>query len=94
MSEPVSPIQTELPPAIPSMLSKAKGLLKKKLKSSSEDLSPLPSLAPPAVEETMDNVEEESQKIKCPQEVEELIECSAKTRCVLICEFDLISEKG
>lgn len=85
LSEPVSPIQTELPPAIPAMLSKAKGLLKKKLKPSSEGPSPLSSPTPPAEEETMDNVEEESQKIKCPPEVQELIECSAKTRCVVIC---------
>ena len=84
MSEPVSPIQTELPPAIPAMLSKAKGLLKKKLKPSSGDLSPLPSPTPPVKEETVDNAEEESQKIKCPQEVEKLMECSAKTRCVFI----------
>jgi len=70
------------------MLSKAKGLLKKKLKPSSGDLSPLPSPTPPAEEEAVNHVEEESQKIKCPQEVEELLECSAKTRCVLICEMD------
>lgn len=93
MSEPVNPIQSELPPAIPAMLSKAKGLLKKKLKPSSGDLSPLPSPSPPAEEQTVDKAEEESQMIKCPQEVEELIECSAKTRCVHICEFDLICER-
>ena len=92
MSEPVSPIQTELPPAIPAMLSKAKGLLKKKLKPSLEDLSPLPSPVPPAEEETVNNVEEESQKINCPQEVEELMECSARTRWVLICELDFICD--
>ncbi|KAJ7369971.1 Hermansky-Pudlak syndrome 5 [Desmophyllum pertusum] len=55
-------------------------LLKKKLKAPSEDLSPLPSPTPPPEEEILDNTEDESQKIKCPPEVEELIQCSAKTR--------------
>ena len=93
MSEPVSPIQSELPPAIPAMLSKAKGLLKKKLKPSTGDLSPLPTPSPPAEEQTVDKAEEESQRIKGPQEVEELMECSAKTRCVPICEFDLLCKR-
>jgi len=80
LSEPASPVQSELPPAIPAMLSKAKGLLKKKLKVPSEDQSPSPSLSPtpPAEESATDDIEEEN--IKCPPEVEKLIQCSARTR--------------
>ena len=88
LSEPVSPVQSELPPAIPAMLSKAKGLLKKKLKvPPSEDhspsLSPSVSPTPPAEETAVDSRDEDTQQTKCPPEVEELIQCSAKTRCVV-----------
>lgn len=77
-----SPAQSELPPAIPAMLSKAKGLLKKKLKVPSEDSSSLPSPTPPMEEETICKREEEvdSEEMECPPEVEELIRSSTKTR--------------
>ena len=91
----MSPVQTELPPAIPAMLSKAKGLLKKKLKPSSEELLPPPSSSlsptPPAEENAVDGTEEETQEMKFPKEVEELIECSAKTRYVQLVICTVIS---
>ncbi|XP_068762741.1 BLOC-2 complex member HPS5-like isoform X1 [Montipora capricornis] len=84
LSEPVSPVPSELSPGIPAILSKAKGLLKKKLKSPSDDhlpaMSPSFSPTPPLEESPAETVEEESQEIECPQEVEELIESSAKAR--------------
>lgn len=82
----MSPVQTELSPAIPAILSKAKGLLIKKLKPSSEDQSPSPSpsssLSPitPSYESTVLYTEEEVEEIKLPKEVAELIECSSKAR--------------
>ena len=86
LSEPeklvTSPAQSELPPAIPAMLSKAKGLLKKKLKVPSEDSFSLPSPTPPMEEETICKREEEvdSEEMECPPEVEELVRSSTKTR--------------
>ena len=82
LSEPVSPLPSELPPAIPGILSKAKGLLKKKLKSPVDDhlptLFPSPSPTPHPLEQSL--VESAKENTACPQEVEELIHCSAKTR--------------
>lgn len=80
----MSPLQTELSPAIPSILSKAKGLLIKKLKPSSEDQSPSPSssLSPitPSDENAVLYTEEEAEETKLPKEVAELSECSSKAR--------------
>lgn len=80
----MSPVQTELSPAIPAILSKAKGLLIKKLKPSSEDQSPSPSssLSPitPSYENAVLYTEEEVEEIKLPKEVAKLIECSSKAR--------------
>ena len=86
LSEPVSPLPSELPPAIPAILSKAKGLLKKKLKSPVDDQ--LPSLfqssspTPPPLEESL--VESAKENTARPLEVEELIQCSAKTRYLVL----------
>ena len=80
----MSPVPSELSPGIPAILSKAKGLLKKKLKSPSDDHLPAmsPSFSPtsPLEESPAETVEEENQEIECPQEIEELIESSAKAR--------------
>ena len=86
LSEPVSPLPSELPHAIPAILSKAKGLLKKKLKSPVDDqlptLFPSPSPTPPLLEESL--VESAKENTACPEEVEELIQCSAKTRYLVL----------
>lgn len=80
----MSPVQTELSPAIPAILSKAKGLLIKKLKPSSEDQSPSPSSSlshiTPSYENAVLYTEEEVEEIKLPKEVAKLIECSSKAR--------------
>lgn len=86
LSEPVSPLPSELPSAIPAILSKAKGLLKKKLKSPVDDqlptLFPSSSPTPPPLEENLpDSAKENTSR---PLEVEELIQCSAKTRYLVL----------
>lgn len=89
---PISPIvspnfnelPSELQPAIPAMLSKAKGIIKRKLKETGSESQPitrsqsLPAESKELVVET--EKERESAKVMCPLELEELGKASVRVR--------------
>ena len=92
---PNNDIPSELPPAIPAMLTKAKEVIKRKLKETGTEQQPRIQSLPSELKER-DEVQQDNQEkiheneetfnvqIACPLEVEELKKSTERIRLVLI----------